>query len=79
MNKEIKVRTKDGYLLATDSGDIDYPGIDIEFIADNEDENAISRPRILFEYPTYEDGKLRVLIWDDKDNEDYTREIVFDI
>jgi hypothetical protein len=77
MNKEIKVKTKNGYLWATDSGDIDYPGIDVEFIADNEDENALSNPRILFEYPT--DGKLRVLIWDDKNNEDYTREIIFDI
>ena len=77
MNKEIKVKTKGGYLWATDSGDIYYPGIDVEFIADNEDKNALSRPRILFEYPT--DGKLRVLIWDDKDNEDYTREIVFNI
>ena len=77
MNKEIKVKTKGGYLWATNSGDIDYPGIDIEFVANNEDENIVSRPRILFEYST--DGKLRVLIWDDKDNEDYTREIVFDI
>lgn len=77
MNKEIKVKTKGGYLSATDSGDINYPGIDIEFVANNEDENALSRPRIVFEYPT--DGKLRALIWDDKDNEDYTREIVFDI
>ena len=77
MNKEIKVKTKGGYLWATNSGDIDYPGIDIEFVANNEDENTLSRPRILFEYPT--DGKLRVLIWDDKDNEDYTKEIVFNI
>lgn len=77
MNNEIKVRTKGGYLWAMESGDIDYPGIDIEFIADNDNEENLSRPRVLFEYP--EDGKLRVLIWDDKDNEDYTREIVFDI
>lgn len=77
MNKEIKVKTKGGYLWATNNGDIDYPGIDVEFITDNEDENALSNPRILFEYPT--DGKLRVLIWDDKYNEDYTREIIFDI
>ena len=77
MSNDIKVKTKGGYLWATEGGDIDYPGIDIEFIADNEDENAVSRPRVLFEYST--DGKLRVLIWDDKDNEDYTREIVFDI
>lgn len=75
--KEFKVKTKDGYFWATASGDVDYPGIDIEFIADNDNGDNLSRPRILFEYPT--DGKLRVLIWDDKDNEDYTREIEFDI
>ena len=77
MNKDIKVKTKGGFLWATDSGDIDYPGIDIEFVADNVDENSLSRPRIVFEYPT--DGKLRLLIWSDKNNEDYTQEIIFDI
>lgn len=75
--KEFKVKTKNGYLWATDSGDIDYPGIDIEFVADNDNGENLSRPRIVFEYPI--DGKLRVLVWDDKNNEDYTREIIFDI
>lgn len=75
--KEIKVKTKGGYLCATDSGDINYPGIDIEYVADQEDENIKSRPRIVFEYP--QEGRLRVLIWEDKDSEDYTREIIFSI
>ena len=74
---EIIVETKDGFLWATDSGDINYPGIDIEFVSNIENGNALSRPRVLFEYPT--DGKLRVLIWNDKNSEDYTKEIVFDI
>ena len=77
MNNDIKVKTKDGFLWATDSGDIDYPGIDIEFVADKVDKNSSSRPRVVFEYP--KDGKLRLLIWSDKNNEDYTQEIIFNI
>lgn len=75
--KEFKVKTQKGFLWATEGMDSDYPGIDIEFVADKLDENYISRPRILFEYPT--DGKLRLLIWNDKYKEDYTQEIIFDI
>ena len=75
MNNDIKVKTKGGFLWATESIDVDYPGIDIEFMADNVDENSLSRPRVLFEYP--KDGKLRLLIWSDKNNEDYTQEIIF--
>lgn len=75
--KEFKVKTKGGFLWATESMDKDYPGIDIEFMADNVDENSLSRPRVLFEYP--KDGKLRLLIWSDKNNEDYTQEIIFKI
>ena len=77
MSNDIKVKTKGGYLWATEGGDIDYPGIDIEFVADKADENSLSRPRVLFEYP--KDGKLRLLIWSDKNNEDYTQEIIFNI
>ena len=39
--------------------------------------NDCSIPRVLFEKPT--DDNLRALIWDDADNEDYTKEIVFDV
>ena len=79
MDKQIKLRTKNGYFLATESIDPYYPGIDVEFVSDNETGNEFSRPRVLFEYPAFEDGKLRVLIWDDKNSEDYTREIEFNI
>ena len=75
--KEFKVKTQKGFLWATEGMDTDYPGIDIEFVADKVDENSLSRPRILFEYP--KDGKLRLLIWNDKNNEDYTQEIIFNI
>ena len=77
MSNGIKVKTKGGFLWATENEDVYYPGIDIEFVADKVDENSLSRPRILFEYP--EHGKLRLLIWGDKNNEDYTQEIIFNI
>ena len=72
---ELKVKTKGGYIRATVSGDPFYPGIDVEFVSD-EDIGEEIRPRALFEYP--HDGELRVLVWTDKDNEDYTHEITFD-
>lgn len=78
----IKQRVKGGYLIARKCGDYDYPGIEIEFVSDTEDVDVdvVSRPAVLFEYPTCygEDGRLRVLIWDDKYSEDYTREIEFE-
>lgn len=72
---EIKVRVPGGYLIANEAQDPDYPGIDVEFVSD-ENNDDLSRPRVLFEKPV--DDKLRVLIWSDKDNEDYTHEITFD-
>ena len=73
--KNLKVRVKGGYLIATESGDTDYPGICVEFIADNESDDALSRPSVLIEKPI--GGELRALIWDDEDKEDYTKEIRF--
>mgnify|MGYP003294772777 CR=1 FL=1 len=69
----IRVRLKNGYLVANESSDPMYPGIDVEFIKDNEEKDALSRPRVLIEQPP--EGKLRVLLWNDKDNEDYTDDI----
>ena len=74
--EEIKVRVEGGYISANASSDPDYPGIDIEFVADDYNGETLSRPRVLFEKPV--DGKLRALIWDDADNEEYTKEIVFE-
>lgn len=73
----IDVKVKGGELIATKSSDPEYPGVDIEFVADNDNGDNLSRPRVLFEFP--KDGKLRVLVWADKDSEDYTHEIEFDI
>lgn len=74
--EEIKVRVKGGYIRANASSDPDYPGIDVEFVSDNDVGETLSRPRVLIEKPV--DDNLRALIWDDADNEDYTKEIVFD-
>lgn len=41
---------------------------------DDEGKNA-SKPRVVFEKPV--EGKLRALIWANKDSEDYSEEIEF--
>ena len=70
-----------GYLDIRASSDPDYPGLDIEFFSDNktDDENAVSRPRVLIEKPYNEENetfdKLRALCWSDMYQEDYTSEI----
>lgn len=71
----LRVKVEGGYLCATIGGDDNYPGIWVEFIADNDHGLNMSRPTVLMEKPVGEE--LRALIWDDKDNEDYTREIIF--
>jgi hypothetical protein len=72
----LTVKVDGGYLYATISGDIDYPGICVEFVADNDIGESLSRPTVLMEKPVGEE--LRALVWDDKDDEDYTTEIIFD-
>lgn len=72
----LKVKVEGGYLYATISGDTDYPGICVEFVADDDNGEDLSRPTVLVEKPVGED--LRALVWDDKDDEDYTTEIIFD-
>lgn len=78
MNEEEKIIVKvtGGQIVATKAADPCYPGIDVEFVSDNEENNILSRPRILFEKPL--DGELRALAWSDSKNEDYTEEIIFE-
>lgn len=71
----LTVKVEGGYLYATISGDVDYPGICVEFVADDESDDALSRPTVLIEKPV--DDELRVLVWSDEDDEDYTTEIKF--
>ena len=73
--KDLKVRVNGGYLQATESGDANYPGICVEFVADNERDDTLSRPTVLVEKTDGDD--LRVLVWSDENNEDYTTEIKF--
>lgn len=73
--KKLTVRVDGGYLNATICGDTEYPGVCVEFVADNESDDALSRPTVLVEKPVGDE--LRVLVWSDADNEDYTTEIKF--
>jgi hypothetical protein len=75
MCNSLIVKVNGGYLKADPSQDPNYPGIDVEFIADNEFDDTLSCSRVLFEKPV--DGYLRVLIWNNPKNEDYEEEIVF--
>lgn len=78
LNGKIEVKGK-GVFNICESIDEEFPGIDVEFIPNNEHYMSTypTCPRIAFEYP--ENGKLRLLIWADKNQEDYTQEIIFDI
>lgn len=71
----LQVKVDGGYLYATISGDDNYPGICVEFVADDDIGEALSRPTVLIEKPV--DDDLRVLVWSDENNEDYTTEIKF--
>ena len=55
--------------------DSNYPGIEVEFRPDVEDEYALSNPRVLMERPA--DEGLRALIWANAHEEDYTTKIKF--
>ena len=75
---QIKVRVNGGYLVASPSDDPDYPGIWIEFIKDEVSEDAETNKQILVEQPQYagyKAGEIRVLIWEDEKDCDFTKEI----
>lgn len=73
MSDQLVVKVNGGHLIATISQDPYYPGIDIEYVSDKDNGENLSRPRVLVEWP--HDDTLRALIWNDPDNEDYTKEI----
>lgn len=74
---EIDVLVDGGYIRANAAQDEDYPGIDVEFVPNKPQGDALSFPRVLFEKP--KDDDLRVLIWADPNDEDYSDEIEFGI
>ena len=72
----LEVKLPTGMLVASEVTDPNYPGIDIEFVPDDELEIPLSRPRVLVEQPVA-DEQLRTLIWSDPAKEDYTEKITF--
>lgn len=72
----LTVKVNGGHIVATVSPDPDYPGIDVEYVADNDIGEYLSRPRVLFEKPLDADN-VRALIWADKNQEDYTDDFEF--
>ncbi len=73
---------KNGYLDIRVSQDTEYPGLDIEYIDDNEEaenneERYHTRPRVLIECPA-DTNKLRALIWSNPGSEDYEESVTFE-
>lgn len=84
-NKIYGIPLHNGYLRIDVSCDPNYPGLDIEYI-DNQESNGeqipATRPRVLIEAPvdesTGKSNNVRALIWGDIKNEDYSDAIEFD-
>ena len=73
---KLVVPFQNGNLVATISPDPNYPGIDVEYIDNNDNGTTMSRPRVLIEQPV-EDNEtqmIRCLIWNNPNSEDYTED-----
>lgn len=84
-NKTYGIPLANGVLRIDVCPDPLYPGIDIEFVPNDDTTNnstPITRPRVLIEAPidesTNEQNNLRVLVWGRHDSEDYSDEIEFE-
>lgn len=75
--ESLTVKVNGGHIVATASPDPDYPGIDVEYVADNDIGEYLSRPRVLME-KTFDSENVRALVWAEKDKEDYTDTFEFD-
>lgn len=68
VSPNLAVPVRNGFLVATPASDPLYPGIDVEFIPDeqhiNEYKEVLSKPRVLIEEPQ-DDTRLRALLWTD--------------
>ena len=74
--KFINLKVEDGLLRIVVDDDPEYPGVDIGFIPNVDDEKNTTYPRILIEKPV--GGKLRAFVWVDKNSEDYSEKIEFE-
>ena len=69
----------DGKLHTDISVDCNYPGVDIEYIPDNEAEypDETTRPRVLIEKPV-DTKQLTAMLWADPTSEDYSYKQIFE-
>lgn len=74
MDNKLTIRLNNGWLVATVSQDPEYPGIDVEYVADSDEGQDLSRPRVLIECPK-DTNELRALIWSNPNSEDYTEDV----
>lgn len=73
---DLIVNVPGGKLVANTTEPL-YPGIDIEYIADDEDESTDNtRFRVLVEKPC-DTKTLSAMIWNNKHSEDYSNKIIF--
>jgi len=75
---ELNTLVPNGRLQTNTCGDDDYPGVDIEYIPDNDSDypDVLTRPRVRIEKPV--DSKiLAAMLWTDKNDEDYTHKHTF--
>lgn len=68
---DYRLPIRDGFLDISISAEPNYPGIDIEYVSENEDENSWTRPRVVVENDNLE-NELRCLVWADRTSEDFT-------
>lgn len=73
--KEIQIASEDGDFMIWESDNPDYPCVDVEFVAENDNGESLSRPRVMFEKPI--DDNLRVLVWENPNDLMPTTEIYF--
>lgn len=76
----IEVKVNGGKLVATACADPNYPGIDVEFVPDVDDEEVVSYPRILVEKVSDpNNSRFRALVWGNPKSEDYSQEVNFSV
>ena len=80
MDKRLKVKTQYGTLIAEPSGDPDYPGIWISLArtrdgGDGEYEVNLVLAEALQDPDSDSQSVLRVMVWSDPEQEDYTHRI----
>ena len=82
-DKTYSLRLGTGCLRISAAADPDYPGLDVEFIPDDDNlKDNQTHARVLIEQTANVSEKsaydpVRILVWNDENEEDYTREIEF--